>query len=87
MTLESVSNKEPSEAAVHDLLKIVQRGLEISTSVRIINAFCHACQDGFDIFGCDVRIRTLRSESIGILRIGRTLGVGTNAVQCVLGPT
>jgi DNA invertase Pin-like site-specific DNA recombinase len=32
------------------------------------------------------RIRTLRAEGMGVLRIGRTLGIGTSAVQRVLGP-
>lgn len=32
------------------------------------------------------RIRTLRADGMGVLRIGRTLGMGTSAVQRVLGP-
>ncbi|WP_426410043.1 recombinase family protein [Bradyrhizobium ganzhouense] len=32
------------------------------------------------------RIRSLRAEGMGVLRIGRTLGIGTSAVQRVLGP-
>lgn len=31
------------------------------------------------------RIRSLRAEGMGVLRIGRTLGIGTSAVQRVLG--
>jgi DNA invertase Pin-like site-specific DNA recombinase len=32
------------------------------------------------------RIRSLRAEGMGVLRIGRELGNGTSAVQRVLGP-
>ena len=33
------------------------------------------------------RIRELRAEGMGILKIGRTVGVGTSVVQRVLAPT
>jgi hypothetical protein len=32
----------------------------------------------------EARIRELRAEGMGILKIGRTLGVGTSVVQRVL---
>jgi DNA invertase Pin-like site-specific DNA recombinase len=32
----------------------------------------------------EVRIRDLRAEGMGILKIGRTLGIGTSVVQRVL---
>jgi DNA invertase Pin-like site-specific DNA recombinase len=33
----------------------------------------------------EARIRALKAEGIGILKIGRTLGVGTSVVQRVVG--
>jgi len=34
----------------------------------------------------EARIRELRAEGMGILKIGRTLRVGTSVVQRVVGP-
>ena len=34
----------------------------------------------------EVRIHELRAEGMGILKIGRTLGVGTSVMQRVVGP-
>lgn len=35
----------------------------------------------------EAHIRELRADGLGILKIGRTLGVGTSVVQRVLAPT
>jgi hypothetical protein len=34
----------------------------------------------------EARIRELRADGMGILKIGRTLGIGTSVVQRVLSP-